>query len=239
MCFIPISAYSNQNIDKKFISSENSWFEGLSLVETLDTLSIKNKRSGGPLRIPVIDRFKDRGVQCLLGKIESGTLKVGQKIVVMPGKIETEVVTIKLHHLSVDIAEAGENVQVYIKSMSDVQSGSVICDVNNPLYPVEEFLGQFLILDTKSIFAAGYSPFMHIHTYGEPVEIESIIAIIDKKTGENETLKPKYAKAGQIVLCKMKVSTPVCIEKFETLPALGRFTLREKKNNWIWKNYEN
>jgi translation elongation factor EF-1alpha len=147
----------------------------------------------------------------------------------MPLKTETEVVAIKLHHLSVEVAESGENVQIYVKSLNDFVTGSVLCDIENPLYPVEEFLGQFLILDTKSIFCAGYTPFMHIHTYGEPVEIESIVAIIDKKTGEKETLKPKYAKAGQIVLCKMKLSTPVCIEKFDVLPALGRFTLREKK----------
>jgi translation elongation factor EF-1alpha len=48
----------------------------------------------------------------------------------MPSKTETEILSIKLHHLSVEIAEAGENIQLYIKNLSDFSAGSIVCGIN-------------------------------------------------------------------------------------------------------------
>ena len=49
----------------------------------LDQLPAENRNTNGPLRIPILDKMKDSGV-IAHGKIESGTVTVGDKIMISP-----------------------------------------------------------------------------------------------------------------------------------------------------------
>lgn len=77
-------------------------------------------------------------------------------------------------------------------------------------------------MNSKSIIATGYKPNICLHNCTAEVEIKSLIAIINEKTGEKEKIKPLYVKSGQTVLCKMKLSKPICLEKYENLPSMGK-----------------
>lgn len=62
------------------------WYKGPTFVEILDTIGIPNRDANGPLRIPVLDKMRERGVVCF-GKVESGTVRMGDKLTVMPNNI--------------------------------------------------------------------------------------------------------------------------------------------------------
>jgi len=57
-------------------------------MELLDQFPPLKRTPEGELRIPIVARYKDMGAVCILGKIESGTIKTGDKLVMMPGKIQ-------------------------------------------------------------------------------------------------------------------------------------------------------
>lgn len=57
------------------------------------------------------------------------------KKVIMPNKIEVDVEMIKINDINVEMAEIEEIVQIYIKSNYDFEAGSVICNIENPLFP--------------------------------------------------------------------------------------------------------
>jgi peptide chain release factor subunit 3 len=237
--FLPISGQTGINVVDKMKSDYFPSYTGGSLLDVLDDLDLKNPNSDKALRIPVIDRYKDGGKVVFLGKIESGTIRRGEKIVIMPNKTQAEVGRIKLHHMEVDVARAGENVTITMKGMENMKEGecgvgSVICDVNDPLYPVDEFLGQFLVLEHKPIFAAGYKANLHVHTVTVPCTVTSLVAKLDKK-GEKEPKAPKFAQSGCYYIAKMKCDVPICVEKYDVLQGLGRFTLREGKTVAIGK----
>lgn len=59
------------------------WYEGKTLVEYLDSVRVPERNAEGPLRIPIIDRMKDRGTIQIFGKVESGTVKIGEKVAIM------------------------------------------------------------------------------------------------------------------------------------------------------------
>jgi len=214
-------------------------YQGGSLIDTLDNLDLKNPFSNGPLRIPIIDRYKIRGNITVLGKIESGTLKKG-KVVIMPNKIQAEVIKIKLHYIEVELAKAGENVALTLKTFSsigdnDVVAGHVVCDADNILNPIEEFIGQFMVLEHKPIFSCGYKSNLHVHTSVVPCTITEFISELDKKTGKKLPKKVIYAQSNGLYVAKMKTDSPICAEKFDVLQQLGRFTLREGKTVAIGK----
>lgn len=238
--FLPLSGQTGINVKDRMKEDLFPTYKGGSLFDVLDELDVKNPYSDCSLRIPIIDKFKDRGNQVFLGKIESGTLKKGDKIVIMPNKVQGEVSRIKLHTLEVDIARSGENVQVTLKGLEnvkqeDIGTGNVICNLDDPLYPIEEFVGQFLVLEHKPIFAAGYKANLHCHTVTVPCTVVSLISKLDKKTGEKEKEVPKFCQSGGLYTARMKCDTPICVEKFEKLQQLGRFTLREGKTVAIGK----
>lgn len=56
----------------------------MTLLDNLDSVA---RDSDGPVRLPVLDRYKEKGTTAVLGKLESGTLKVGDLITMMPNKV--------------------------------------------------------------------------------------------------------------------------------------------------------
>ncbi len=81
MTFIPIESIETANIHKRM---EDSWYKGPCFLEYLDNVSLPDRKPLGPLRIPVIDKFKDLGNLYIYGKIESGTIIEDQTVTILP-----------------------------------------------------------------------------------------------------------------------------------------------------------
>lgn len=76
--FIPIDSLTNVNIHTR---QTGGWYQGPCLIEVLETVEIPKRESDGPLRIPVVDKFKDVGNFYLYGKIESGKIAYENQVV--------------------------------------------------------------------------------------------------------------------------------------------------------------
>jgi len=84
------------------------------------------------------------------------------------------------------------------------------------------------LLEHKSIFTAGYKAILHIHSLVEECEITRLISSLDMKTKPPTPKKVKFAKSAAIVIVRIEVEKPICVELFDNVPQLGRFTLRDK-----------
>jgi peptide chain release factor subunit 3 len=56
------------------------------LFEILDDVKLPHRDPNAPLRIPVMDKMKDKGV-LVFGKVESGTVKMGTKMLLRPNDL--------------------------------------------------------------------------------------------------------------------------------------------------------
>lgn len=79
--FIPISGLSGENID--VLTDKSPWYKGPTLIQVLDECEVPKRDPEGPLRIPILDKMKERGLVAF-GKVESGTVRIGSKLTVMP-----------------------------------------------------------------------------------------------------------------------------------------------------------
>lgn len=79
--FIPIDSINNINIHTKI---EDSWYKGPCLVEILNEVKIPEREPTKPLRIPIVDKFKDMGLFYVYGKVASGMIEEGQTVSVLP-----------------------------------------------------------------------------------------------------------------------------------------------------------
>lgn len=226
--YIPVSGLTGANL--KDTSNNCTWYSGPALIEYLDNLPTTNRMAEGPLRIPIVDRYKDMGT-LVLGKVESGVINRGDQVVLMPNRTQVEVMQLWSDDIETDLANPGENVKIKLKNVEeeDVSQGFVICTMDNLCHTGKIFDAQIVILEHKSIICAGYSAVMHIHTCAEEVTIKNLICLVDKKTGEKNSIRPRFVKQDQIAIVRLAVTAgTICLEAFKEFPQMGRFTLRDE-----------
>ncbi|AQK42951.1 Translation elongation factor EF1A/initiation factor IF2gamma family protein [Zea mays] len=234
--FLPISGLVGTNMKTRMDKSICSWWDGPCLFEVLDRIVVPLRDPKGSVRMPIIDKYKDMGTVAM-GKIESGTIREGDSLLVMPNKSHVKVIGLNLDESKVRRAGPAENVRVKLSGVEeeDVMAGFVLSSVANPVGAVSEFIAQLQILELldNAIFTAGYKAVLHIHSVVEECEIVELIEEIGMKKKKEEDpkkkkpkRKPLFVKNGAIVVCRIQVNNLICIEKFSDFPQLGRFTLR-------------
>ncbi len=225
---IPVSGWKGDNLVKK---SENmKWWTGKTLLESFDDFKLPEKPIGKPLRIPIQDVYTITGVGTVpVGRVETGTVKAGQKIIVMPAGVPGEIKTIETHHTQMESAEAGDNIGFNLRGVDkkDIKRGDVIGTPDNPPNVAKEFRAQIIVIHHPTAIAPGYTPVMHAHTAQVAATIVAFEAKINPQTGAAEEKDPKFLKAGDSAIVRIRPVRPLPIETFQDFPELGRFALRD------------
>lgn len=228
--WVPISGITGDNIITH-VGSKAPWYVGKTLFEVLDSMPLPSRSAEEPLRIPIIDRIKDQGLTAY-GKIESGTVVKGLRVILMPIRAKGEVVeVVGGEDTKLMFSTPGENVRMRIKVSEevDVQRGFVICDVHSVCHTGTEFKAeiQFLDLpDSKMLVTAGYKCVMHLHTAIEECEVNEVVAVFDQE--KKKKVRSAFVRSNQRAVLRIKTTNEICLEKFSVLPQLGRFVLRDK-----------
>jgi peptide chain release factor subunit 3 len=81
-----MSGFTGDNIKNRVDPKTCGWYKGPTMLEIFDTLELPERNPNGPIRIPVMDRMKDRGI-VVFGKVESGTINMGEKLTLSPNNI--------------------------------------------------------------------------------------------------------------------------------------------------------
>jgi elongation factor 1-alpha len=226
--FIPVSAWKGDNLVKK--SANMPWYKGPTLAEALDSFTAPEKPINKPLRIPIQDVYSITGVGTVpVGRVETGTIKSNQKVIVMPASVSGEVKSIETHHTQMDSAEAGDNIGFNLRGVDKklIHRGDVIGNVDSPPSVAKEFEAQIIVIHHPTAMAPGYTPVLHAHTAQVAATLSEFVAKIDPKTGGITEEKPKFLKTGDAAIVRIKPVRPLAIETFKEFPEIGRFALRD------------
>jgi len=230
--FIAASGLKGDNIVNK---SENMpWYKGKTLKEQLDGFEEPKMPTDLPLRMPVQDVYEITGIGTVpVGKIETGIMKPGQKVIVLPGRsgkgIEGEVKTIEMHHEQLPEAVAGDNVGINIKGVGkkDIARGDVICDANKPATIASEFTAKVVVINHPTVITKGYTPVFHVHTAQVPCQFIEITEKLDPKSGEVKEKNPDFIKNGDVANVRIKPMGNLVLEKLDVNPHMARFAIRD------------
>ncbi len=224
---VPISSWKGDNVVNK---TDNLKYSQKTLVETLDDLTAPPAPIDKPLRIPVQDVYNIKGVGAIpVGRVETGVLKSGTKVVVMPSGKEGEVKDIEEHHEKLSEAKPGNNIGFSIRGVGtqDIRRGDVIGPVTDKPTVAKSFTAQIVVLNHPTAIPVGYTPVFHLHTSQMSMSLTEIQKKLDPKTGAVAEENPKFLKTGDAAIVKITPVKPVCAETFKEFPQLGRFAIRD------------
>lgn len=226
--FIPVSGWTGDNLISK--SPNMPWYTGPTLQEALDTFEEPPKPIDKPLRLPIQAVYSIKGVGVVpVGRVETGVLKPGDQVVIMPGNLITEVKSIEMHHTQLPQAVPGDNIGFNLKGVekSQLQRGMVVSHPSSPCRVAEEVRAQIIVINHPTAIAAGYTPVMHLHTAQTAVKFVELEAKIDPRTGQVVEKNPQFLKVGDAAIVRLAPLRPVALETYTDFPQLGRFAIRD------------
>ncbi len=224
---VPISAWKGDNVVNK---TDNLKYAEKTLLETLDDLTAPPAPTDKPLRLPVQDVYNIKGVGAIpVGRIETGTLKSGDKVIFMPSGKTGEVKDLEEHHQKISVAKPGNNIGFSVRGIgtADVKRGDVMGPVTSAPKVAVSFTAQIVVLNHPTAIPVGYTPVFHLHTAQMSMSLTEIQKKLDPKTGTVAEENPKFLKTGDAAIVKIVPTKPVCAETFKDFPQLGRFAIRD------------
>ncbi|HJX50693.1 MAG TPA: translation elongation factor EF-1 subunit alpha [Candidatus Nanoarchaeia archaeon] len=230
--FLAVSGLKGDNIKEK--SANMPWYKGPTLYEQLDLFEEPKKPTDLPMRMPVQDVYEITGIGVVpVGKVETGIMKVGQKVIVLPGRsgtgINGEIKTIEMHHEQLTEAPSGYNVGINIKGIGkkDIARGDVVCDAAKPATIAEEFTAQVAVINHPTVIAKGYTPVFHVHTAQVPCQFLELLHKIDPVSGQPMPGKVDFLKNGDVAMVKIKPMGNLVLETSKVNPHMARFAVRD------------
>ncbi|CAD7698398.1 unnamed protein product [Ostreobium quekettii] len=208
-----------------------AWFQGPSVVESIDNFMPIRRIVDAPLRVPIADVFKSRtlGSTAVGGKVECGAMAVGGKVLVMPAG---EVATIK--SLEVDgqkcpLARAGDSCDVGLSGIeeSSLFPGSVLCPVDWPTGVSSKFELCVVVLEPPIPIIPGTAVELHAHTAREEGHIARLLTTLDPKAGGVAKTNPRRLAKGETATVVVTAKRGMCLEQYATCRALGRVAVRQ------------
>ena len=144
--FVPVSRAGRFNVARR--SPEvMPWYDGPAITEMLDHFQPPKKLTELPLRFPVQDvyRFDERRI--IAGRIESGTLRVGDQLIFSPNNKTSAVASIERWEAAPRRTRrgAGESIGITLTEQIFVERGHVASHAAGRAHRVEPLQGAPLL----------------------------------------------------------------------------------------------
>ncbi len=221
---IPIVAKDGDNMANK--SEKMGWYKGKTFLNCLDSFNLPEEKENRSLRFPVQDVYKIDGKRIVAGRIESGTIKQGDEIVVLPEKTKTRVKSVEKFLENPEKAETGESIGITTEDPLFVERGNVICHPGN-LPETASSIKANVFWMSKEDFNIGQIITMKIATQEVSAKIEKIEKKINSSTLEEINEEKDKLKNNEVGTMIIKTLSPIIIDNFNYVPELGRFVFEK------------
>src|SRR4029077_4098113 len=209
------------------LSENTPWWRGPTVLQTLDEFKMAELPKNQPLRFPIQDiyRFDERRI--LAGRVESGSIKVGDRIVFSPSNKVSTVKTIERWNApSTDSATAGESIGVTLSEQIFVTRGAVAALESAPPFELSSFKARLFWLG-KRPFTKGKAYKLKLATQEVECQIESIEKVIDASTLETVSRKQNEMFVGRHEVAELTLHTrkPIAFDVHADIVPTGRFVI--------------
>lgn len=218
---IPISARNGENLLNR--SDAMPWYDGPTLLEALAEFNPVNAIVDAPLRLRVQDVYRNDGTRIAVGRIESGSIAVGDTVLLSPMNSAATVRSIERWNApGRSIATAGESIGVTFNEPVFVNRGDVVSHVHQPPLLDYAFRATCFWLD-ETPPQTGEQVTVQFGATTARAVIAAIEGVVDSSSLQSLAVDaiPRYA----IVQLRLRSSALVPLDEHASMPASSRLVV--------------
>lgn len=225
LSYIPVSAFFGENILNS--SDKMPWYTGHTLIESIDLIEKEKGIEDKALRFPIQDVYKFDNRRIIAGRIESGKLKVGDKITIYPEGKETTVKSVEywVEKDKTNEVYAGQSVGITVTDEFFNKRGEIIAFENEKPEVSNSFRANIFWMG-KNDLTVGKKYKIKLTTQEVEGEIEEIVRVIDASNLDSSKANTTVA-LNDVAEVIIKTNEKVAFDKFSDINITGRFVLVE------------
>ncbi len=222
---IPLSALAGDNVVTR--SDKMSWYQGPTLIELLESLSVYDEEHAAALRFPVQLVARHNGHEAndfrgYMGRVEAGTVRRGDTLVVQPSGHTATVKDILTLDGSLESASAGKSITLLLDEYLDISRGDMLAAVDAPATLVKNFSADVCWLSEEPLDLRRKYWLKHT-TRQVAAKVTAIDSLLDINTQQRH--EAKELKLNGIARIQITVPQPLAVDAYENVRATGSFIL--------------
>jgi bifunctional enzyme CysN/CysC len=224
---IPMSALDGDNVTIR--SKKSDWYKGPTLLEYLEVVDVDKATLDAPFRLPVqwVNRpnLDFRGFS---GTIASGTVEVGDDIIVIPSGKRSTVKEIVTYDGNRDIAGEDMAVTLTLNDEIDISRGDIICKKDNPTEQADQFQAHMLWMSENEMFP-GRQYLLKTGNKTVPASILKLKHRID--VNDFSEVAVNTLALNEVGVATLSLSAPIAFDAYRENRNTGSFILIDRQTN--------
>jgi sulfate adenylyltransferase subunit 1 len=245
---IPVSATEGDNVVTR--STRTPWYDGPTVLGYLEAVDDTPLAVGGDLRFPVQQVVRpqnaalapwaaqapavDGDYRGYAGKVESGRVRVGDEIVVLPRGSHAVVEAIDTPDGPLQVAVAGQSVVLRLDSDIDVSRGDILAATDAPPAPLRELSATVCWLAERTLTVGSRVLVQHgtAITKGIVRGIEAALSFAVEPGGVPRWVEQSSLGLNDIGRIRLALASPLPIDAYREHRATGAFILVDDADGW-------
>ncbi len=225
--FLPVSAREGMNLVH---GSKPPWYAGPSLLEALDELSAPMLDADAPLRFAVQDVYRFDQRRIIAGRIESGTLRVGDEIAFWPDNKTSRVASIERWNAPVTTqVSVGESIGVTLTEQIFVERGHLASTIDQSPIETNRFRARVFWMGDKP-FTVGKRYRLKLLTQEVECDLVSVDRAIDALSLEVSTVSRRSLGKNEVAEVTIQTRAPLVMDNYHRIPTTGRFVIVDDRD---------
>lgn len=229
--YIPMSALQGDMVVER--GDKLAWYQGSTLLDLLENVAIDHDINVKDFRYPVqwVCRPQTEALHDFrgyMGRIESGSIKVGDPVTVLPSGLTSRIKEILFYEDSLTDAFAPQSVTLTIEDHLDISRGDLLVKTDETPWVTKEFCAMLCWLSEQPLDPR--RKYLIKHTTRT---VKAMVSRIDYRVDVN-TLKQESVdtlKMNDIAKVKLKVQQPLICDDYARNHATGSFIVIDESSN--------
>ncbi|MDE2622266.1 MAG: GTP-binding protein [Betaproteobacteria bacterium] len=230
---VPMSALEGDMVVER--GEGLSWYKGPTLLQVLERAPVDAALVHAPFRFPVqrverlgeeVDGVERRGFQ---GRIESGTIAVGEPVVILPAGVSSRVASIQTYDGPLADARAGQSVTLTLLDQVDISRGDMIATSHRPPR-CEKVFDALVCWFASAPFDSSRRLLLRHGTRTVRAKMDAVAYKLDVNTSA-QVPAPSQVHMNDIVRASFRVQQPLAFDSYAENRPSGSFILIDEVTN--------